>query len=257
MHSIISRYLGVVLISLLMLGCDSGGTDTPANPITNTNKEEVSRAISTAMQEVIASDSAPLSLQPARNITPDARVDYSSFCTGGGSASYTYTTSSFVYTFTDCVYSYGGYTVTYNGTITYTATSTLFSLSYNNFSVSSNYGYSESISGSYSCTISGTTYDCSYSSSVSYGSVTYSVGSATLTGDLATGYSFSYTMSSSTYGTITVSTTSAVTFNCGNNIPDSGTISFSGANGSSGTITFNDCSSFTVTVDGVSDIYYW
>ena len=55
------------------------------------------------------------------------------------------------------------------------------------------------------------------------------------------------------YGTVNVNMLDPLEFGCtGNNVPSSGTIEVTGADDSSASITFNDCNTYIVTVNGVA-----
>lgn len=259
MFPAIIRSLTLILLSFMFISCASeDDTTTPALAIDSTNAEEVGTAVVEGLKNVVASDSAPSSIPGSLRGTPDSRIDASYLC-GSGSADYTVSSngSSGTLTYTNCTYSSGGYSITYNGSMSFSYSSTSYSISYNNFTFTDSNGYSESFSGSLSCTTTASSYDCDYSTTVASGSVSYSVSNTSLTGDATSGYSASYTMTSSTYGTITVTTTSPITFNCTNGYPDSGEISFTGENGSSGSLTFDNCSSYTITINGVGTSYNW
>ncbi|MEA3468605.1 MAG: hypothetical protein U9R57_10340 [Thermodesulfobacteriota bacterium] len=159
--------------------------------------------------------------------------------------------------YSDCTIGYGDYGVTVDGSLTFSFTPSNATFSFNSVTVTSNSGMSASISGDLSCTYSAGAADCNFSFETSYGGVTYSVTHTSISGDPSSGYTVNYEMSSAAYGTIFVATTNPVTFNCSNGYPDSGSVTFTGANGFSGSIAFNSCTSYTVTVDGVSTPYTW
>lgn len=57
-------------------------------------------------------------------------------------------------------------------------------------------------------------------------------------------------------GSIAISGT--VTYgSCAGGVPASGSITFTGASATSGSVVFNSCDSFTVTVEGVPTVYFW
>ena len=58
------------------------------------------------------------------------------------------------------------------------------------------------------------------------------------------------------YGAVEVTAT-AILYECTNGVPSAGSITLTGEGGSSASVVFNDCNSFTVTVDGTSTTYYW
>ena len=247
-------FISALLLSITLTACGSDTTSTTAAAIDTSNKEDVGRAIIQGLEEALASDSAPVNRQLSN--TNKVYIDLSSTLCVTGSAGYDVSATSGYYDYDLCTDASG---VTYDGTITYTAAYTSntdfsYSMTYTDFSISSSL-YSSTFSGTYSCTLSGTLVDCSFSSLTTYAGVTYDIENITITADLS-GYDFSYSMNSSSYGDITVSTSTPISFNCtGSSHPDTGSISFTGVNGSSGTITFDSCTSFTVTVDGVADTY--
>jgi len=56
---------------------------------------------------------------------------------------------------------------------------------------------------------------------------------------------------------VAISDTDPLVFDCGSGVPGSGTLTLTDADGSTAEVVFNDCDSFTVTVDGVSETYSW
>lgn len=118
---------------------------------------------------------------------------------------------------------------------------------YSGFTVTMN-GETYTLSGTETCTGNNATFE--YSCADLYTGAdgqTYQIADSSYYGDPQNGYYFDATFYHPSYGAVEISTTSSITFNCGNRIPDSGSISFIGTGGSSGTVTFNDCTSYTVT----------
>jgi len=96
--------------------------------------------------------------------------------------------------------------------------------------------------------------DCSASAVFSGADgATYSVADVVVTGDSIMGYSVDASYCHGTYGCLTISTDSPIIFSCENGRLASGSISFSSTDGSSGTITFNDCNSYTIAFATITD----
>jgi hypothetical protein len=98
---------------------------------------------------------------------------------------------------------------------------------------------------------------CSYDADWSEGGSSYRIESATVAGDSGSGYEVNVKVYDTTNGYVEVDTTVKVTFNCSNGNPGSGAANFMGADSSSGTVNFDSCTGFTVTVDGVGTTYSW
>ena len=182
------------------------------------------------------------------NLPAGATIDASEACSSG-SASMGYPDSftgngavDFVYSYTNC--RVGSYT--FNGKAkahfnNFPITSFGYTFNYINFVVTDNYtGNSSTLNMVMTCTDE---YNCTFSSDfIGRDGNTHRVKNFNLSGDAESGYTGTVTFQHSTYGEVTVTITSAVTYgNCGNS-PDGGSISFTSSNGSSSTITFaNDC----------------
>jgi hypothetical protein len=128
-----------------------------------------------------------------------------------------------------------------NGSVHITTTDTTETTSYSNFTVTYD-GETYAFSGTEVCsTIS--PYDCSTLFEGSDGN-TYMVSDLSVTGDDVSGYSVSATFFHPTYGSVSISTTTAVTF-CAAGNPNGGTITFNGASGTYASITFrSDCTGY-------------
>jgi hypothetical protein len=136
---------------------------------------------------------------------------------------------------------------------------TTISLSYVNFSVTID-ADTTVIDSSAVCVTNTTTLSvsCTYSSDIAgIDGRTYSISGLSVSGDSIAGYSVSATINDPDYGLITISTLNPVLLDCTNGQPSTGDIQFTDADGVLVTITFNDCSSFTVTYDGVATMYNW
>jgi hypothetical protein len=134
-----------------------------------------------------------------------------------------------------------------NGQIQYTSTSSGFTIRYINFTVTMD-GRTETLNFTMTCDNFG---GCSYSSDyVGDDGNTYRLENFSVTGSDSAGYNVSATFYHPEYGSVNVTTTSPVLFNCSPDPqPGSGTLSFAGANGTSGSITFDSCTSYTYCYD--------
>ena len=141
--------------------------------------------------------------------------------------------------------------ITMDGTVTYSYSSTGSATSYSNVTVTAN-GQTYILNGTYACSAD----SCSFSQDfVSSTGSTYRVADVSITGSSSSGYYVNATFYHSDYGSVTITTSDPVLLGCSNGYPSSGTINFSGAGGSSGTITFrSDCSgydgTYTTSTDG-------
>jgi hypothetical protein len=128
-----------------------------------------------------------------------------------------------------------------------------YTFNYSNFTVSYG-GESYSFNMTVSCDAQ---YNCSYSEDFTGSDGrTYRVEDSSVSGTNASGYNVSATVYDEDYGYIDISA-SGLTFNCSNGFPGTGTISITGGGGSSASVTFNSCTSYTVTINGVGSNYTW
>ena len=133
-----------------------------------------------------------------------------------------------------------------NGTLTFTETVDTLSIRFSNFSVNDG-SSTETMNMTVSCTFG---FACSISADyeAADGKV-YRVADMTISGADTGPYFVSATFYHPDYGSVTINT-SDLYFNCSNGHPSSGTIYYtSSTNGSSGSITFTDCTSYTGTYD--------
>ena len=132
-----------------------------------------------------------------------------------------------------------------NGSMTISVSGTTETVTFTNMSVSFG-GETFTFSGTVVCDTF--TLECSTLFVGSDGE-TYMASSVSVSGDDVSGYTVNATFSDPVNGVVTVTTTTPITFNCVGGMPDAGVIAFNSSNGSSGTITFNDCTSYTITWD--------
>ena len=159
-------------------------------------------------------------------------ITYNNFCTDAGD-------------------SYGRMTI--NGSLIFSETETHISMIYRNLIVSYN-GETYTMNGTYTCNTSFTNCTMSSDYAGSDGS-TYRMSDVSVSGNNSSGYSVNASFCHPNYGCVTIETTTPITFNCANGMADGGAIRFTGANSSSGTISFDSCSSYSGTYnDGSGSI---
>jgi hypothetical protein len=130
-----------------------------------------------------------------------------------------------------------------NGSMSISVSGTTETVTYSNLSVTSG-GETYTFSGTEVCDT--VTFECSTLFEGSDGQ-TYMAADVNVSGDDVSGYSVSATLSDPTYGVMTVTTTTPIIFNsCPGGVPESGVVSFSSTNGSSGAVTFIDCANYSV-----------
>ena len=128
--------------------------------------------------------------------------------------------------------------MTFNVTATYAGESAALNLSLN----------CVDLSGSASCTVR--------SDFVGVDGRIYRVMDITVTPS-GSGYYVNATVYDPDHGRVDMTTTAPLAFDCPNGVPSTGTVVISGTDSTSGTINLVSCSEFNVTVDGVSNTYYW
>jgi len=264
------------LLSFLTACSGGGGGGVPKATITAANSQDLSIAATESAIQAVNADSAnflakisgntstnDLITSKIRDITFEATTlgPVSAICPTGGSYSDNISagtsSASGSITFVNCGIDVN---ITINGSVTFTSTQTTITMVYNNFTVTTPDG-SETLTASMSCSLSNTTVtSCEITSTTVTGidNRTYIVSNAKVSGDSNSGYSVSASVTDPTHGTITISAT-AITFNCtapNADRPSSGTVSFS-SNSKTGSVVFDSCSSYTVTLDGVADSYNW
>jgi len=173
-----------------------------------------------------------------------------------GSADITYNSdfTEFVIIYDDCTLSNVTETIIADGRVEFTEFtdgSTLFR--YINFTVTYN-GETYTLNQTIECDAS---YNCNfYSDYTGPDGRTYRVEGATVSSTGTDSYSVSATVYDPDYGYITINAN--VTYGgCAGGVPISGSITYTGASGSSGSVTFNDCDSFTVDDGTTATTYYW
>ncbi len=258
----------ILLASFLVVSCGGGGgssgnSSPPAATIDSTNEEQLATAATEAAKQAVNNNNAPtLGSKPAAKMEDFALIqDFSSFCSGGGTASMNIneSTGNGVISYSDC--NMGGSII--NGTVTITSSVsgniTTTTLDYNNFTMTFA-GQTQSFDLLLVCEINTNTQSsvCTYASdTLGIDGRTYSVSGTSVSGDFSSGYTVTATVTDPDYGSLTISTNTPITFNCTNGQPDSGEIQFSDGDGNTVTITYDSCTSFTVSYNGSSTPYSW
>ncbi len=160
------------------------------------------------------------------------------------------------YDFVQCEVTTG---IVINGSVVISGSQSAFSLSYNNFTVKIGDNPAQEIDLSIDCEITNNTTSCTKSSSVlGIDNRTYTISNLSVSGDEVNGYNVTATVTDPDHGKIDINA-SDMYFNCSSpyeDRPSSGQITFS-AGGKSATVVYNSCNSYTVTLDGVANIYSW
>ncbi|HEY9200726.1 MAG TPA: hypothetical protein VIQ81_03930 [Gammaproteobacteria bacterium] len=275
-------YLFSGLLSAAMLvGCggSSGGggaADTTVEPtaeITEANKTDLAVAAAEATNNA-ANAEAPTNAggfgfkTTVRNVASKAlqmpnMETVPNICTSGsvdvtGMDSYETSNIDMNITFNNCVIDDYYETATYNGSVSYTENGNGLTMTYRNFTVTIN-GETTSINGTMTCDLS---YNCTenltFSGDISgaYSSTTYTTNNMEVSGDDTSGYNVNGSVTHPDHGTISISA-SGVLFNCTSGVPSAGTITVTASGGVTATVTFNDCSSFTIDYGDVTTTVNW
>ncbi|MCW8924190.1 MAG: hypothetical protein OQK69_11260 [Gammaproteobacteria bacterium] len=153
-------------------------------------------------------------------------------------------------TFNNFCYSIDG-PVTLNGSITFSSTATTLTITYKNFTATFE-GESFTINTSMSCNLDAYGYITTCTISSLYkgtDGLTYRIDDFSVTGDPTFGFDVDATFYNPTYGSVVITTTSPIMLECTGTQPSSGAISFAGSGGTSGSISFDSCTSYTYCYD--------
>ncbi len=277
------KFFLILLFSMTLLACSSGGDDDEGGSaskakISTSNEEDLGTAATEGAKQALDGNSASAfrgslgvrsvldslnesMLKKTSNKIALATVDVSSICTGGGTASVNSNTngSSSVITYGNCDIG----TAIANGVVNISSstsgTVTTTNLEYTNFTITIGSEVT-TINMSATCTVDTSSFasSCSYSSDVTgIDGRSYSVSGSSISGNSSSGYTVSATITDPDHGTLSITTTSPILFNCTNGQPSSGEIQFSDGDGVLVTVTFNDCNSFTISYSGSSNVYTW
>ncbi len=270
--AILKNIIYIIGLTSLISACSSSGGGGGSGPaeITAANAQDLSiAATESAKQSVTAqdanfllgkssSDTSNLISSKVRAIALEAQ-SLGEICPGGGSYDDNIASGngSGSITFNNCDIGDG---LVINGTVSFSSSNNgnTFTITYTNVTVSG-FGQTETLNATVTCTTTETTFTCNTTASITgIDGRTYSVSDVSVSGDDSSGYNVSATVVDPTHGTITINAT-AVLFDCGSpnqGRPSSGSITFSSA-GKSGSVIFDSCSSYTVTVDGVANTFNW
>lgn len=267
------RYLNILYIAgllSLISACSSSSGAGPAE-ITAANAQDLSIAATESTKQAVATDSANFLLKSSNSESPADIVinkvreivfeaqTLGIICTGGGNYSDNISESgssaSGSITFNSCDVGDG---VTINGSVTFSGNQNSFTISYNNLTITG-FGETNTINATITCTNTSTSSSCTTNTSITgIDGRTYAVSEISVSGNSFSGYNVSASVTDPTHGKITINA-SNVAFNCTSpnaGRPSSGNITFS-SNGKSGSVVFDSCSSYTVTVDNVANSYTW
>jgi len=98
---------------------------------------------------------------------------------------------------------------------------------------------------------------CSFAGVEGFDGRIYDFSDSSVTGDEFSGYSVSATVVDPDHGSFTISTTTPILFGCANGQPMSGELQFTDGAGVLVSVIFNDCASYTVSYNGIAEVYNW
>jgi hypothetical protein len=164
----------------------------------------------------------------------------------------------------ECTFQYSEATFVWDGTLDYTYTWSNNSID----SVSITYLFTETVNGE-SEFMKGTRSCVDYSTSCMAWSLTaeffgldnrvFRVNGLTASGDGSSGYDVTGTVYDPDHGYVQMTPgTTAITFGCGNKVPGTGQVVLTDSDGTSATVSFDSCESFSVSISGgESNTYEW
>lgn len=120
-------------------------------------------------------------------------------------------------------------------------------------------GETQAINLTLACSsISTASVSCSVTSDfVGIDSRVYRIEDLSVSGSEISGFYVSMTFYDPDHGRVDVTTTQPLTYDCPTAVPGSGMLTLSGSSDTFATASFDSCSSYTVTVDGVGTTYNW
>jgi hypothetical protein len=289
----VASLLKVFLLSLTLtlIGCggggSSGGGETGDGPTTFSgstapadinadNAQEIGEAAGESVDKASASTglpSAPIGVRVSGPVKIDALNDIiletgqqlsmptgaevEGVCSSGSASTSGASTSRIEVNYNDCVVS-GSVTIDGSAVIEFNDANDPnagFTITYNDFTVTDPESGTQTINAVVVC--SGGGGGCTINSDfVGEDGVTHRVSDASITGDEISGYNGTATFFHGTHGSVSI-TVSNVTYGSCGSLPDGGTISFDGGNGTSGTINFNgDCSVTGTFSDGSGSVSF-
>ncbi|MEW7975610.1 MAG: hypothetical protein AB2810_13240 [Candidatus Thiodiazotropha endolucinida] len=162
--------------------------------------------------------------------------------------------------FTNCAMSdLEGGTLLINGAVTFSANTGIDSLRMV-FNVTVTYiGESQAINLTLACSnISSASVACSMTSDFTgIDGRVYRVEDLSVSGNEFSGFYVSMTFYDPDHGRVDVTTSQPLTYDCAEAVPGSGMLTLSGGSGTFVTASFDNCSAYTATVDGVGTTYNW
>jgi hypothetical protein len=267
-------FTGLALIS----GCSVDSEDLPITgpaTITPVNVHDLAIASTEGTLQGISADLAgvyreTLALQFEEQAIPKTVVEKqfaqsyqaiagfsAELCTGGGNIDEqldSQTAGIVVLTFNDCIIVAAGSTLSGAMTMTTSADNTAFTLDYSDFSITAG-NLTKTISFVMTCTSTPSDFNCSIASSITgIDARDYAIVTDEVTGNANSGYNLTGTITDPKHGIISVDA-SAVLF-CDDGRPLSGNIDFE-SNQTNGSVSFDSCTSYTVTVNDVATSYDW
>jgi hypothetical protein len=271
-----------LLSAAILVGCGGGsgggGTAATAADITADNADDLTMAATEAAKSAAESDTPDVNpfaspkttvnnvANKAMNLSNqvtgfDDAYFNDAICPSGGSVTITgldnvdqnttNTNFDFDMSFNGCN-NYG--TIIESGSVSYSGDiNGNFTMTYNNLQVT--YGdQTETINGSMTCNSSGCTENLSYNGS--FTNRTYQTENIQVSGNASSGYSVSGSVTDPDHGVIEISASGLIFNVCAGGQPSSGSITVTGAN-TTLEVIFDGCTSFTVTLDGVSETVLW
>ena len=241
------------------INSDSAGGANPFFPggvsISNASSADINRTVAEIAKQL--ADNATMESKPLAATFSYTELGDPNFCGGSFSVPDSVVNSqtvptSFTITFNNICYDApndGLSQMIMNGQIQYSETSNGITIRYINFTVTMD-GRTETLNFTMTCDFSSVN-GCSYVSDyVGSDGKTYRMENFSVTGSDSTGYNVSATFYHPDYGSVDITTTTPILFNCAPNPqPGSGSLTFMGANGTSGSITFDSCTSYTYCYD--------
>ncbi|MEW8555538.1 MAG: hypothetical protein AB2605_17195 [Candidatus Thiodiazotropha sp.] len=268
MKNLSNCLLGLVLSLLLLQGCGGGGGgdgdgsgitgdttytgQTSAAIIDSTNAKDIASGLASGAQQAVVSD-----------LLSESGIDASDeVCDAGGRADANTNADETegTITFTNCAMSdMQGGTIVLDGIVEFSVNTGADTLSMD-FNVTVSYlGESETINLTLACSnISTASLSCSIRSDFAgIDGRVYRIDDITVSGSEASGYYVSMTLYDPDHGRVDVTTSQPLTYDCANGVPGSGMLTLNGGSGTFALVSFDSCSSYTVTVDGVGTSYDW
>lgn len=243
-------------------GGGTGGTDATVE-ITDANAAKLVTVATEGSKQAVSGNVAPTGLR-AKSLDPVAVVTSfpcSQFGFGGtGNVITDFDDAQTMFTITyECTQFNGVVSSSFSPDI---LNWTSYTTTWDDFQVSGQGFADQTLDGEVTCTRPDSTSQnitCNYA----YAGIdgldggTYTVSNVSVSGSNFSGYSISGTASDPDTGAVTF-TSSGLTFNnCTYGVPNSGSMTINGTNGTQMTVTFDSCDSFTVTIDDVATTYNW